>query len=70
MNDRERNWRSVREAATCYDAPDHLGDGQLRLIARMLCAGVAYFNEDQAALGPLPDWASREAEAALNQMAE
>lgn len=57
MTDRERYWRSIREAAASYEAPDHLGDEQVRKIAVQLCAGLAPYCEDQPALGPLPEYA-------------
>lgn len=56
MTDRERLWRCIREAAASYEAPEHLTATQLRLIARALTCGVAPWIEDQAALGPRPDW--------------
>lgn len=56
MNDRDRLWRCIREAAASYEAPDHLSDTHLRSIARSLCCGVAPINVDQAALGLVPDF--------------
>ena len=36
MTARERIWRNIREAAASYEAPDHLSDQQLLMIAKRL----------------------------------